>query len=174
MKPGIIIVALAAMALAIIGMQDSPAQAKGSTTTLAGSSFIVSALEDGTPKTIPPFASVQSGIAKGGFGNALFRSQTVAGEVGPAAPGECPEGLPLKGTLTATFVLTYDDGSILSGATVSDNFYCSDVAGEIFVAEFGGIILGGDKRFEGATGLWGAAAQVDDARVTGEVEIDLD
>lgn len=174
MKPGIFIVVLAAMALAVVGMQDSPAQAKDSTTTLAGSSFIVSTLEDGTPKTIPPFTSVQSGIAKGGFGSAVFRSQTVAGELGPAASGECPEGFPAKGTITVTFVVTYNDGSILSGVTGPDNFYCADPVRDVFFAEFAGTITGGDGRFEGATGFWEAAAQVDGARLTGEVEIDLD
>jgi hypothetical protein len=174
MKPGIVIIGLVGLALAVVGLQDSPAQAEHSTTRLSGSSFIISTLADGTIKEIPPFASVQSGIAKGGFGSAVFRSQTSAGELGPAAPGECPDGFPVKGPLTATFVLTYDDGSILSGVTGLDNFYCADLTGDVFVADFGGIITGGDGRFEGATGFWEAAAEVDGARITGEIEIDLD
>jgi hypothetical protein len=42
MKPGITIVALAAMTLAVVGMQDSPAQAEDPSVRFAGSNFITS------------------------------------------------------------------------------------------------------------------------------------
>jgi len=178
MKSGIFIVVLAAMGLAIVATPDTHAKAwwgwgsHGMNMRLAGSSFVVSTVEDGTPKQLPPFTSVQNGIAKGKSGRAQFRAQTVAG-IPEFDPENCPEGLPLRGPLTATFVLTYNDGSILSGVTGGDNHYCTDGLGLNF-ADFGGSITGGDRRFEGATGFWEAAAEVDGARITGEIEIDLD
>jgi len=178
MKPGIFVVVLAAMALAIVATPDTHAKAwwgwgsHGMNMRLAGSSFVVSTVEDGTPKQLPPFTSVQNGIAKGKSGGAQFRAQTVAGV---AIPEDlCPEALPFGGPLTVTFVLTYNDGSILSGwGGPETNSYCTD-GGDVSVSEFTGIITGGDKRFEGATGTWTASARIDEARVTGDIEIDLD
>jgi len=176
MKPGIVIVALAAMALAIVATADTQAKAWGSwhgmSLRLAGSSFVVSTEADGTIKELPPFTSIQNGIAKGKSGRAQFRAQTVAG-IPEFDPENCPEGLPLRGPLTATFVLTYNDGSILSGVTGGDNHYCTDGLGLNF-ADFGGSITGGDRRFEGATGTWQASGLIDAARVTVELDIDLD
>jgi hypothetical protein len=73
MKPGITIVALAAMTLAVVGMQDSPAQAEDPSVRFAGSNFITSSQDDGTPTPAGEAStSMQSGIAKGKFGKAVF------------------------------------------------------------------------------------------------------
>jgi hypothetical protein len=72
-------------------------------------------------------------------------------------------------------VFTYDDGSILSIASATDTlagFYCTAGAG--FTAHVGGIVTGGEGRFEGATGTWEATGRALDSRTRAEVIIDLD
>jgi len=171
MKPGIIIVALAAMTLAVVGMQDSPAQAEDPSVRFAGSNFITSSQDDGTPTPAGEAStSMQSGIAKGKFGKAVFSAQTVIEEALP--DGRCPPQLPVGNDLSTTIVMTYNDGSILSIATGPGSFYCSD--GTVFAVDFTGIVTGGEGRFEGATGTWEGTARAESARVTADARIDLD
>jgi hypothetical protein len=89
MKPGIIIVGLVALALAVVGMQDSPAQAEDPSVRFAGSNFITSSQDDGTPTPAGEAStSMQSGIAKGKFGKAVFNRGGSSGwPLPPAAAG---------------------------------------------------------------------------------------
>jgi hypothetical protein len=176
MKPGMIIVSIAALALSVVAMQDTSAKAwggwQGMNLRLSGSSYSITTLPDGTATSVPPFTADQHAIARGKYGRATLRSQTFAGEFAPAAPGQCPEGLPLRGVLTISFVLTYADGSLLSGTTTGENFYCTD--GSVFRRQGAGIITGGARRFEGATGTWDVDALVQSSRLTGDLHVDLD
>lgn len=176
MKPGIIIVSIAALALTVFATTNTDAKAwsgwHGMDLRLSGSSFSVTTLPNGTATAVPPFTAVQSGTARGKYGRAMLSAQTFAGELVPAAEGECPENLPLRGPLTITFVLTYNDGSVLSGSTAGENSYCTD--GSTFLGEGVGNITGGARRFEGATGTWDVEAVVQSSRLTGDLHIDLD
>jgi hypothetical protein len=175
MKTGIF-VAMAALALAVFGIPDSPSQAQGTSldVRLSGGNFITSS-EDGRPTPLDGrvITAMQSGIVKGG-GGGIFSSQTVLEEV-PANPADFPPdclAMGLAGAdLSATLVLIYKDGSLLSIATEPGSFYCTD--GTFFTVEFEGIVTGGEGRFEGATGDWTGTAQSVSSRVTAELEINL-
>lgn len=176
MKLGTSIAVIAAMALAIVATPDTNAKAwwgwHGMNMKIAGSSFSVTTLPDGTATAVPPFTAIQNGVARGKYGKAQITSQTFAGDFAPAAPGECPETLPLRGPLSIIFVLTYNDGSILSARTTGDNSYCTD--GTIFVTNATGEIIGGERRFKNATGTWDVDAKIEGSRMTGKLAVDLD
>jgi len=170
MKPGILIFVLAAMALAVISMRDSPAQAEDPNVRFAGSNFITSSQDDGTPTPAgEQSTSLQSGIAKGQFGKAVFSAQTIIEEALP--DDRCPPELPVGNNLSTTIVMTYNDGSILSLETGPGSFYCSD--GVVFAVNFEGIVTGGEGRFEGTTGTWEGTARAQSSRVTAEAAINL-
>lgn len=178
MKPGIFI-AVAAMAIALVSAPDVEAKGWGwgghdLHLRVAGSNYIVSNLPNGTPT--PPettSTSIANGIAKGS-GGGIFSAQNVAQGIDPENPFDprC-EGtlLPLGNDIATTVVITQPDGSILSLVTAG-SYYCTD--GVTFVAEFGGNVLGGEGRYEGATGTWEGTAQVFQSRVTGTLDVDLD
>lgn len=172
MKTGISI-ALAALALALFAVPDAYGKSgRDLDIRISGSSFITSSQDDGTPTPVTEAGtSLQSGIAKGS-GSAIFSAQTVTEQ--PLPDARCPAELPVGNDLTTSVVLTYNDGSILSLTTTTDGTgsFCSD--GVLFVAEFTGIVSGGEGRFEGATGTWEGTAQVDGTRVTGNLIVDLD
>ena len=178
MKKGVTFIAIVAMALAVVATSDTDAKAwwgwHGMNLKIAGSSFSVTTLPDGTVDAVPPFTSIQNGVARGKYGKAQLRSQTVAGELAPAAEGECPDGLTLRGTLTISFVLTYKDGSLISGSTTGDSYYCTNFDGTMFEKDSAGIITGGARRFEDATGSWNVDAEIQGTRLTGDLLVDLD
>jgi hypothetical protein len=178
MKKGITFIAIAAMALAFVATADTDAKAwwgwHGMNLKIAGSSFSVTTLPDGTTNAVPPFTAIQNGIARGKYGKAQLRSQTFAGELAPAAEGECPDGLVLRGALTISFVLTYSDGSLISGTTTGDSHYCTDFTGTTFATDAAGIITGGARRFDDATGDWNVDATIEGSRLTGNLLVDLD
>ena len=74
MKSNIIAIAVAALALAVFATPDTDAKAWGSwhgmNLRLAGSSYSVTTLPDGTATAVPPFTATQSGIAQGKYGRA--------------------------------------------------------------------------------------------------------
>ncbi len=169
MKPGIIalVVGFALVAFTVADAQGD--NGRTLSVSLSGSSFITSS-ENGVPTPVTQgFTSMQSGLAKGS-GNAVFTVQSITQE--PLPDARCPAELPFGNAMTSTFVLTYDDGSILSGATTAGSFFCSD--GVTFVANLAGNVTGGEGRFEGATGTWESIAETVSARVTADVTIDLD
>jgi hypothetical protein len=172
MKTGIF-VALAALALAVAAVPDAHG-AGGPDLDLwaAGSSLVTSSQDDGTPTPIDgrPFTAMQSGIVKGS-GGGIFTSQTVVGQAGLDPRCEAP--LPLGGDVTLfTLVLTDNDGSMLTLGAVEDSFYCTD--GVAFAGNLRGSVLGGEGRYEGATGTWDISAQIVQSRVTGSITVDLD
>jgi hypothetical protein len=118
--------------------------------------------------------SIASGIVKGG-GGGIFTAQNVGQGVAdlenPFDPRCEGTPLPIGNDLATTIVITQHDGSILSLATV-DSYYCSD--GVTFVANIGGNVLGGEGRYEGASGTWEGTAQVFQSRVIGTLDVDLD
>ena len=175
MKTGIV-VALAALALAIFVVPE--AQGKDGRTldvSLAGSNFITSD-EDGIPTPLDgrPITAIQNGIAKGS-GGAIFSSNAALEQV-PENPLEFPPDCLAQGLagapLTISFVLTYNDGSLLSLATGPGSFYCTD--GTDFSVDGVGIVTGGNGRFEGATGTFSVTAFSEPPRVLADLEIDLD
>ena len=179
MKYGIVI-AVAAMALTLVGTPDVEARGWGSWhrslhLKIGGSNYIVSNLEDGTPTPANmTTTSIASGIVKGG-GGGIFTAQNVAQGVAdlenPFDPRCEGTPLPIGNDLVTTIVVTQRDGSILSLDT-EDSYYCSD--GVTFVANIGGNVLGGEGRYEGASGTWEGTAQVFQSRVTGTLDVDLD
>jgi len=169
MKQGIFI-ALAALALAIFAVPEAQGS-DGQTLNvgLSGSLFVTSNTDDGrpTPTDGQVLTSLASGIAKGS-GSSLFSMQVVNDQFG--LDGRCE--LPLVGAdVSATIVLTYKDGSILSLETTDNSFACT--GGVVFFADIEGIVLGGDGRFEGATGTFNASGATTENRITAELAIDL-
>jgi hypothetical protein len=171
MKTGIF-VTVAALALALFAVPEAHGN-DGSDLNLrlAGSNLITSSTEEGRPTPLGEVStSLQSGIVKGSSGAGIFSAQTIIEEALPDP--RCPLELPVGNDLSTTFVLTYADGSILSGTTGPDSFFCSD--GVVFSVEFVGIVTGGERRFEGATGTWEGTARAESSRVTAEITVDLD
>lgn len=175
MKIGIF-VALAALALAIFAVPEAQGSV-GQTlnVSLAGSNFITSD-EDGVPTPLDgqPITAIQNGIVKGS-GGAIFTSNAALEQV-PENPLEFPPDCLAQGLagapLTISFVLTYNDGSILSLATGPGSFFCTD--GTDFSVDSVGIVTGGNGRFEGATGTFTGTALSEPPRVVADLEIDLD
>jgi hypothetical protein len=132
-----------------------------------GSSHIVST-KDGRPT--PPLSvatSYQSGVA-GGNGQGVFATQTVS-----EAPVMGYHGCPaLGGALRSNIVVTYNDGSQLQLTSQEGSLFCTD--GLTFVAMFVGEVVGGTKRFEGATGTWTGSAKVVGSRLSAMAMVDLD
>lgn len=132
-----------------------------------GSSHVVST-KDGLPT--PPLAagtSYQSGLV-GGNGQGLFSAQTVS-EAPTMGYSGCPA---LGGGLRTNIVVTYNDGSQLQLTSGKGSFFCTD--GFAFVAMFIGDVVGGTKRFEGATGTWSGSAKINGSRLSGMAMADLD
>lgn len=172
----VVLIALAALAVAVFAIPE----AQGTTgrtldVSLAGSNFITSD-EDGAPTPLDgqPVIAIQSGIVKGS-GGAIWTSNAVLEQV-PANPLEFPPDCLAQGLagapLTVSFVLTYNDGSILSLATSAGTFFCTD--GTDFSVDAVGIVTGGNGRFEGASGTFAGTAFSEPPRVTAELTIDLD
>lgn len=173
MKPAIL-VAVAAMAFAIVSIPDVEAKAwwgrHGLELKLTGSNFITSS-EGGRPTPNNEVnTSLQSGIIRGG-GSGLFSAQTTIEQAG--MDSRCEATLPFGADLFTTIVLTYHDGSQLTlQATGPESFYCTN--GETFVVDLGGTVLGGEGRYEDATGTWEGTAEAFQSRVTANIELDLD
>lgn len=169
MKKGIF-VALAALALAVFAVPE--AQGKNGRSldiSLSGSLFVTSNTADGRPTMTDGrvLTALASGIGKGS-GSPLFSMQVVNEQFGPDA--RCA---PFGGAdVSATIVLTYNDGSILSLETTDNSFACSD--GVLFVAEIAGTVTGGDGRFAGATGSFNGSGTTTANRLSAELAIDLD
>jgi len=143
--------------------------------SLAGSNYSTSD-EDGVPTPLDgrPLVAIQNGIAKGG-GAALFTSNAELDAI-PMNPADFPPDCLAAGlagsTLTVSFVLMYNDGSLLSLVTGPGTFFCTD--GTVFTVAGAGVVTGGEKRFAGATGTFSATAESTPPRVLAELEIDLD
>ena len=176
----LILVAAAAMALTLVGTPDVEARGWGSwhktlNLRIAGSNYITSNLEDGTPTPANmTTTSISNGIIRGG-GAGVFTAQNVAQGVAdlenPFDPRCEGTPLPIGNDLDTTIVVTRYDGSVLSLDT-EDSYYCTD--GITFVGYLGGVVLGGEGRYEGATGTWEGTAQVFQSRLTGTLDVDLD
>ena len=169
MKTGIF-VGLAALAAFVFIAPH--AQGKGGSdlsVSLSGSNIVIST-ENGVPTpTTQAGVSYGQGISKGS-GSPLWVARTTFDT--PLPDVRCSEALPFGNDLTSNVILTYKDGSILEIVAGAGSFFCSD--GVLFVAQLQGTVVGGEKRFDGATGVWAGVAEVDGARLTGELTIDLD
>lgn len=143
--------------------------------SLAGSNFSTSD-EDGVPTPLDgrPLVAIQNGIAQGG-GAAFFTSEAVLDAI-PTNPADFPPDCLAAGlagsTVTVSFVLMYNDGSLLTLATGPGSYFCTD--GTVFTVFGEGAVTGGEKRFAGATGTFSASAESTPPRVLAELEIDLD
>ncbi len=161
----------------IAGVEIAKAANGGHTinVSLAGSNFTTSD-EDGvpTPADGRPLVAIQNGIAKGG-GAAFFTSNAVLDAI-PMNPAEFPPDCQAAGlagtTVSVSFVLMYNDGSLLSLATGPGSYLCTD--GTFYTVVGSGEVTGGEKRFAGATGTFSASAESTPPRVLAELEIDLD
>ncbi|MBW2191928.1 MAG: hypothetical protein JRG93_20555 [Deltaproteobacteria bacterium] len=175
MKKGIF-VALAALALAVFAVPEAQgSNGRTLNVSLAGSNY-ASSDENGMPTPLDgqPLVAVQNGIVKGG-GGALWTSNAELEQV-PANPLEFPPDCLAQGLagapLTLSFVLMYNDGSLLSlSAGPDSSFFCTD--GTNFTVDVAGIVTGGNGRFEGATGNFTGTAFSEPPRVTAELTINL-
>jgi hypothetical protein len=177
----VIFIALAALTLAVFAVPEAQGNdGKTLSMSLSGSNFSTSD-EDGRPTLVDGrvLTAILSGIAKGS-GNPLWSSQIVLEEIPQELsqiPPDClAAGLAGGPVSFQGVVFTYDDGSILSIASATDTlagFYCTSGPG-FFTVHVGGIVTGGDGRFEGATGTWEATGRAVDSRTIAEVIIDLD
>ena len=175
MKKGIF-VALAALALAIVAVPDAHGDGERDLHMTVFGGNVVSSDTDGIPTPIDGGAihATQSGKTKGSGSPSLFSSAALAAVDfnNLPAPG-CPAAMPLGSDIDATLVFIYDDGSLLSIATELGSFYCSD--GTNFTVSFVGSVVGGNGRFEGATGSWvGTTQTFPGGRFIGEISVDLD
>ncbi|MGB5696291.1 MAG: hypothetical protein WBM46_11605 [Polyangiales bacterium] len=171
MKKGIF-VALAALALAVFAVPDAQAwwhKGPDLRLKLSGSTMTIST-ENGVPTP-----NTQAGVAYGsgitkGSGSPIFVDRVTYGTAAP--DGRCPANLPFGADLTTVLVFTYHDGSIIELSAGEGSFFCTD--GVVFDAELQGTVVGGEGRFDGASGTWDGSAEVDGARLTGDVAVDLD
>ena len=180
MKRAIAFLALGLMMLA--GCSDSGAAAVGVAEAQSSSGpeinlkgvggIYVTSSQDGIPTPLDgrPLTVLASGITKGS-GSPIFLLQGVFEDYFAPDPTSCTQELPLRGDLTGSDVLTYNDGSILQlGFTGS--FCCTD--GVVFECHLDSTVVGGVGRFEGATGSVEGTARADTGRLTYEVSVDLD
>ena len=136
-----------------------------------GGIYVTSSV-DGIPTPLDgqPLTVMASGITKGG-GSPIFLLQGVFEDDFAPDLTSCTQELPLRGELTGSDVLTYNDGSILQlGFTGS--FCCTD--GVVFECHLDSTVVGGVGRFEGATGSVEGTARAETGRLTYEVSVDLD
>ena len=144
--------------------------------SLAGSNFATSD-EDGAPTPVDgqPLVAIQNGIAQGG-GAAFFTSNAILDGI-PMNPADFPPDCLAAGlagsTIAVSFVLMYNDGSLLSLAT-EDAYFCTNPEGTFFTVAGTGAVTGGEKRFAGASGSFSATAESTPPRVLAELEINLD
>lgn len=133
MKPGIVTIAVVAMATIAFAAPDAHGwwhSGPDMTLRLAGGNFITSTV-DGAPTPLDGQAltALQSGIAKSKRGRADFFSQAVLDEV-PEDPAMFPPACLMQGqagsSLSTTLVFTYNDGSILSMTTDDGSYFCTD------------------------------------------------
>ena len=175
MKKGIFL-ALAALALAVVAVPDAHGDGGRDLHMKTFGGNVISSDTDGIPTLIDGGAitAIQSGKTKGSGSPDLFSTSALAAVdfANLPTPG-CPAAMPFGGAIDATLVFTYNDGSLLSLATELGSFYCSD--GTNFTVDFVGTVVGGNGRFEGATGTWDSTVQTfPGGRFTGEVSVDLE
>jgi len=115
--------------IADVGVAKARANGQTIQVSLAGSNYATSD-EDGvpTPADGRPLVAIQNGIAKGG-GAAMFTSNAVLDAIS-TEPADYPPDCLAAGlagtTISVSFVLMYNDGSLLSLATGPDAFFCTD------------------------------------------------
>lgn len=164
-----ILVALAALALAVFAVPDAQGMEGADLSMRLSGSTITISTENGVPTP-----NTQAGVAYGGgitkgSGNPIFADRVTYGTAAP--DGRCPAERPFGADLVTTLIFTYSDGSILELFAGEGSFFCTD--GVVFDAELQGTVVGGEGRFDGASGTWDGSAQVDGSRLTGDVEVDL-
>lgn len=170
MKPGMILISIAALALAVFAAPDARGDSgPGVNQRLFGSTFTID-VDDETGNT----TSQQNMVAKGQPGKAQVVSLL---EFGPplGIDPRCPEELPFGSDLISfAFVETFNDGSILTGAASPGQAVCSD--GATFAADIVGVLTGGTGRFEDASGTWAATASTpaENNSITGTFTADFD
>ena len=136
-----------------------------------GGIYVTSSV-DGVPTPLDgqPLTVIGSGITKGS-GSPIFLLQGVFEDYFEPDLTDCTQELPLRGDLTGSDVLTYNDGSVLQlGFTGS--ICCTN--GVAFECELDGTVIEGLGRFEGATGTYKGSAYAESGRLTYEVSVDLD
>ena len=171
MKPGIIITAIAGLALAVFTIAEAQGNSGSDLSIrLSGSNLnITTENREPTPNT-EAGVTMGVGIAKGS-GSATFQVRVTYGT--PQFSPSCQQdlGLPFGGDITQTnLILTYNDGSVLELVADSGSL-CGD--GTLFIADVQGTVVGGEGRFDGASGTWSAVVEQDSARLTGDAEVDL-
>jgi len=170
MKQGIIITAMAALALAIFAVPE--AQGDSGTDVdqrIFGHVTIISvdAETDNTTTVIDGIAKGQPGAAQV-TGVLVFQSPSILDDP------RCPEEFSIGGDLvTLNWGETYNDGSLLSGFA-QDQVVCTN--GIVTVADVTGVITGGTGRFEGASGTWRlvASSPTANTNTTATLAVDLD
>ena len=168
MKPGIIITGLAALALTVFAVAEAQdGWQQDLSISLSGSNLNITTENRVPTPTTEPGVTMGVGIAKGS-GSATFQVRVTYSQPLPSA--SCPEELPFGADITQTnLMLTYNDGSVLELSGTGS--LCGD--GTLFDANVSGTVVGGEGRFDGASGTWSTVVEQDSARITGDVEVDL-
>ena len=172
-KLGIIMTAMAALALAVFAVAE--AQDDWGTDVnqrLFGHTIEVVAAGPGEVST-----AAINGIAKGEPGRALvtamlvYRESTLPPTPNPNCPADFPFGQEI---IRFEWGETYNDGSMLAGYLPPPGVICSD--GILSVVDLVGVITGGTGRFEGGSGTWAieASSPLANTTTTGTLTVDLD
>lgn len=172
MKPGIIITAMAALALAVFAVADAQDESVDVDQRLSGGAHIVN-VDAMTGDSTSLFIVV----AKGQPGKADASARLIWGPVVPWPPDDerCPAGTALGAdVISFEWVETYNDSSLLTGSADQGQALCVEADGSL-AAEIMGGIDGGTGRFEGASGTWQATASSppNNESVTGTLTADL-
>jgi hypothetical protein len=174
MKQGIIITAMAALALAVFAVPE----AQGDPGPAVDQRLSGNILELDVDADAGTTTSLVTAIAKGQPGKAQVTATLVFETEFVFNPeGDCPPGFPLESNVISfEWGEIYNDGSVLSGVATEGQLFCLDLDITRTVADLTGTIVGATGRFEGAIGSpWRAeaSAAVDSNTFTGAITVDL-
>ncbi|MGB5348024.1 MAG: hypothetical protein WBN10_00395 [Polyangiales bacterium] len=179
MKPGIVIIGMAALGLGLFvtgGVEANWWGGPDVNQRIYGHSINI-----GDDVATGNSTILQSGIAKGKPGKAQVTASLVRETEFVFNPdGNCPEGFPLESQLVSfSWGETYSDGSLLAGNAVAvpGQVVCLDLEQTALVGDLSGSITGGAGRFQGASGSWNigdAVVPIGTSITTARLFVDLD
>ncbi len=179
MKPGILFIAMAALALGVLASDRVEANWWGGPDV--NQRIFGHSINIGDDAATGNSTIIQTGLAKGKPGRAQITASLVRTTEFVFNPGgDCPEGFPLESQLISfAWGETYNDGSLLAGnaAAVPGQVVCLDLEQTALVAELSGRITGGAGRFRGASGDWhivDAVVPIDTSITTAKLMVDFD
>ncbi len=163
-----ILLSLAALAVAVLGVSDAEAwwnKGPELNQKIFGSSLTVEVDDEGNTQVMLNL------IAKGQPGSAHLDSVAVYGPVLGPVDG-CPDGTIGANVVSQNAVETFSDGSLLTFLT-TDGVLCT-ADGVVFTADVVGVITGGTRRFEDASGSFEASVETKNSGLSGTLTADFD